>query len=215
MLCPKCKSLSKEITSTFLKKNNYIERNRKCSNSLCGNIFTTFEKINLRKIEPRTLWKEHRFKWYSDYIMRAIVQECYKLNKEKNNIANFIDNPGIWGFKFNSGRDGVLNIQILNIKTQKTYFKNLKGLKSAVVRKILNEKDYWVKYKELFNKEVSSDIKKKEKDQFLKSINHKNSGIRSEKYNLEFIKSIPSFKRIYKSRGKDQTLKYWKSIHNI
>ena len=55
----------------------------------------------------------------------------------------------------------------------------------------MRQKYYWEKYKEIFKKDALPEDKDKESRQFPKSIVHKKTGIRSEKYNIGFLKENP------------------------
>jgi transcriptional regulator NrdR family protein len=192
MLCPKCKSANtKEISLKFIKQKNFNERLRKCYQKNCLHIFTTTEKVIQRKIESRTLWKEYRFEEYAYTLMDNVGLKLIEHLKTKKLLERFLNKNDIFP-DIDVNKKGVITFQISTVKNKKIgkliSQHNVRGLKSLTIRQILKKKSYWEKYAEIFKKEATEEIKTKEKDQFLKSIIHPETGISSKKYDLDFFK---------------------------
>ena len=81
------------------------------------------------------------------------------------------------------------------------------------IRKVLAHPDYWTNRKLHLNKQddPSEQEKKDEERQFVKSLNHKETGIRTSKYNLQFLKQDDLLKDYFISRGEEEFWFMWKN----
>ena len=88
------------------------------------------------------------------------------------------------------------------------------AMKSAhSIRKVLKHSDYWKNRKLYLNKknDPSEQEKIDEERQFIKSLNHKKTGIRSSKYNLQFLKQDDILKDDFISRDEEKFWFIWKN----
>ena len=111
---------------------------------------------------------------------------------KKNNLEEKFDNQIIRILEIKNV-DGEIYYKLEDDISGEIYEFRIRGLKSLVIRKILKDKEYWKRFKEIFKKDASVEDKEKENQQFLKSIVHPKTGIMSEKYNLDFFKQTEYF----------------------
>ena len=202
MICPKCqKKNNKEVSIDFISNINSFKRTRKCD---CGNKFTTFEVVSdvhigkasikfdsliKRKVPKRTTWQDWRFLCYAREHYLNVLLEITKILKKENLEKKFEDGT-LEVQSIESNIRGKICYQFKDIKTNKEYKFLANNLKMRSIRKVLKHSDYW-KNRELYlNKknDPSEQEKIDEERQFIKSLNHKKTGIRSSKYNLQFLK---------------------------
>ena len=203
MICPKCKQKTNHvINSKFFDEFNYLERERKCRTPNCFYKFITYEqispdnkkvpilkipKVKTRKREASTEWLEHRFINYASYLIGNVFDQLLKCLKE-NNLEEKFDNQTITILEIKN-KDGRIYYKLKDVDSEEIHeFEQSKGFKSAVIRSIINDKKYWGKFKEIFNRDATKEDKAKELEQFQKSVVHPKTGIMSEKYNLDFFK---------------------------
>ena len=202
MICPKCKQKTNHVINTkFFDEFNYLERERECRTNNCFNKFITYEQIStnnkkipklkipevkIRKIEARTLWQEHRFLNYASMLIGNVFAVLLDYLKE-NNLEEKFDEQTITILEIKN-KDGEIYYKLEDDIEGKIYEYKKRGLKSNIIRKLLNSKEYWEGFKEIFKKDPSEEDKVKEHQQFQKSIVHPKTGIMSEKYNLDFFK---------------------------
>lgn len=235
MICPKCKKKNnkKEISKDFIIEINSFKRVRRCE---CGEEFTTFEiiselpignldfkfsSISKRKESKRTAWQDWRFLCYAREHYFNVVLEVNKILKKINLEKKLKD--GILEKKF---KDGILEVK--KVESNKRgkiiyYFKDKENNKEYVslasnikirsVRRLLKRPEYWENRKLYSNNKNLSEIKREDEErQFLKSLNHKKTGIRSSKYNLEFLKRDSFLKDKYISPNEKEFWFLWKNI---
>ena len=210
MICPKCNQKTNHVINTkFYDEFNYLERERECRTPNCFNKFITYEqispdnkkipklkirKVKTRKVEPRTLWQEHRFLNYASMLIGNVFVVLLEYLKEKNLEEKFDDQ--IIRIIEIKNKDGEIYYKLEDDISGKIYEHKKRGLKSDIIRKLINSKEYWEEFKAIFKKDPSEEDKSKELQQFQKSIVHPKTGIMSEKYNLDFLK-------------KNEYLSYW------
>ena len=110
----------------------------------------------------------------------AVLLEYLK----ENNLEEKFDDQIIRILEIKN-KDGVIYYKLEDDINRKIYEYEKRRLKSDIIRKLLNSKEYWEGFKEIFKKEPSEEDKTKELQQFQKSIVHPKTGIMSEKYNLD------------------------------
>ena len=225
MICPKCqKKKNKEVSIDFISNINSFKRTRKCD---CGNKFTTFEvvsdvhidKANIkfdslikRKVPKRTTWQDWRFLCYAREHYLNVLLEITKILKKENLEKKFEDGT-LEVQSIESNIRGKICYQFKDIKTNKEYKFLANNLKMRSIRKVLKHSDYWKNRKLYLNKknDPSEQEKKDEERQFIKSLNHKKTGIRSSKYNLQFLKQDDLIKDRFISRGEEEFWFMWKN----
>ena len=225
MICPKCqKKNNKEESIDFISNINSFKRTRKCD---CGNKFTTFEVVSdvhidkasikfdsliKRKIPKRTKWQDWRFLCYARQHYLNVLTEIKKILKKKNLEKKFEDGT-LEVQSIESNIRGKICYQFKDIKTNKEYKFLANNLKMRSIRKVLAHPDYWTNRKLHLNKQddPSEQEKKDEERQFVKSLNHKKTGIRSSKYNLQFLKQDDLLKDYFISRGEEEFWFMWKN----
>ena len=227
MICPKCNQKTNHVTNTkFFDEFNYLERERECRTPNCFNKFITYEqispgnkkipklkipKVKKRKIEPRTQWQEFRFQYYASYLVGNVFDQLLILLKENNLEEKFDEQTlGILEIK---NKDGEIYYKLEDDISGEIHEFQIRGLKSKIIRSILNDKEYWEKFKEIFKKDASKEDKTKENQQFLKSIVHPKTGIRSEKYDLEFFKKNPLIDYWSNKVGDKDFWQIWIKLH--
>ena len=229
MLCPKCKKkYNYVINSKFLEEYNYLERERECRN--CSNKFITYEHISpgntkipefklpniktaTRKTEARTEWQDFRFLFYAGILVfNAFIQ--VKKFMEKNKLSEKFDENIIRIEEIKTDKSGVISYKLEDDISGKVYEFQARGIKALAIREVLKHKYYWEKYKEIFKKDALPEDKDKESKQFPKSIVHKKTGIRSEKYDIEFFKQNPYIDHMIHGVGNEKDFwRIWTNLH--
>jgi|TARA_B100001964_G_scaffold126850_1_gene140295 hypothetical protein len=230
MICPKCKQKTNHVTnSKFFDEFNYLERERKCRTPNCFNKFITYEQISpdnkkvpilkipdikttTRKTESRTEWQDFRFLFYAGILVVNVFRKAIKY-LEKNKLREKFDENIIRIQEIKTDKSGVISYKLEDDISGKVYKFKVRGVKAETVRKVLKNEYYWKKYKEIFKKDVLPEDKDKELRQFPKSIVHKKTGIRSEKYNIEFLKQNPLIQDFVDTVGEEQFWIVWKKLH--
>ena len=230
MICPKCKKkYNYVINSKFFEEFNYLERERKCRTPNCFYKFITYEQISpdnkkvpelkipniktaTRKTEARTEWQDFRFLFYAGILVfNAFIQ--VKKFMEKNKLREKFDENIIRIEEIKTDKSGVISYKLEDDISGKVYEFQARGIKALAIREVLKHKYYWEKYKEIFKKDALPEDKDKESRQFPKSIVHKKTGIRSEKYNIEFLKENPIIQEWIKIVGEKNFWEIWKKLH--
>ena len=132
---------------------------------------------------------------------------------EKNKLREKFDENIIRIQEIKTDKSGVISYKLEDDISGKVYKFKVRGVKAETVRKVLKNEYYWKKYKEIFKKDVLPEDKDKELRQFPKSIVHKKTGIRSEKYNIEFLKQNPLIQDFVDTVGEEQFWIVWKKLH--
>ena len=230
MICPKCKKQNnKEINIEFITKFKYLVRKRKC---VCGHTFTTFEfntpiedlpinKVNykffetkVRKTPMRTRWQDWRFLCYARFLFLNAQEEVTKFLKKENlikkeNLLHKIKND--FEIDIKSNVRGKILYQIKDIKSKKVY-EFTKDIKMRSIREVLKYKQYWENRSRYLHKEYPSEQEKKDEErQFIKSLSHKENGIRAEKYNIDFFREDSILSKFIK-KDKASFWELWKII---
>jgi len=216
MICPNCKKQNntKEVSIDFISEINSFKRTRKCD---CGNKFVTFEvasdqlinelnfkfpSVTKRKVSKKTAWQDWRFLCYVREHYATVVFEIRKILKKKDLEKNYKKvilgaknlvkkyEEGILEVNVKTNSRGKICYQFKDIKTNKEFEVLGSNIKIRSIRKVLKNPKYWENRKLHFN--IQGDPTEQEKEheetQFIKSLNHKKTGIRSNKYNLHFFK---------------------------
>lgn len=225
MLCPKCKKQNtEEVNIEFIVDINSIKRSRKCT---CGNVFTTFEVISdvhidntklkivgltKSKTPKRTAWQDWRFLCYARvYYFNVAFKLKEILLKEKIDIKKLQKDIEILSIKSTSR--GKICYEFKDKTNNRKYKFLMHNLKTNSVKKLLENPDYWKNWKihNQTKENPSKEVKNKEAHQFIKSLNHKKNGIRSEKYDIDFFKK-DSFLNIEIKKDPETFWFIWKNI---
>ena len=199
MICPKCKkNNSIELSVNFNSKKNLQERIRKCSDSNCSYVFNTSEKIiKKRKKENRTKWLEFKIECYIQQLFINIFNKL-QIYLQKNNLENAFKKYSAHVYDIYSNKRGNIEVKIVGLN-KKNYSFTLRGLKALTIRQILRDKNYWKMYELIHKKEPSNELKLKEENQFAKSIIHKDYGIKSKKFDINFYRKNEYFSHVFKN----------------
>ena len=230
MICPKCKKkYNYVINSKFFEEFNYLERERKCKTTDCFNKFITYEHISpgntkipelkfpnvktiTRKKEARTKWQDYRFLLYAGFLIVNVFKEVEKFLKQ-NKLREKFDEQIIRIGEIKSDKAGVISYKLEDDIGRKAYEFQARGIKARTIRDVLKHEAYWKTYKNIFKKDALEEDKDKESRQFPKSIVHKETGIRSEKYNIEFLKNNPAIHEWIDIVGEENFWEIWKKLH--
>ena len=131
---------------------------------------------------------------------------------KKNNLEEKFDENIIRILEIKN-KDGVIFYKLEDDINGKVYEFPERGIKSSTIRQVLKSKAYWETFKEIFKKDASEEDKEKENQQFAKSVVHPKTGIRSEKYNLEFFRQNPHINHWINKVGDEAFWKIWIKLH--
>ena len=109
--------------------------------------------------------------------------------------------------------EGVIYYKLEDDSNNKVYEFTVRGLKANAIRSLLDNENYWKVYNELFKKDVTEEIKAKEQQQFAKSIVHPKTGIKSDKYDIFFLRQNPIIKEMIDKVGPDDFWVLWTKLH--
>jgi hypothetical protein len=199
MICPKCKKQSSiELNVSFNSKKNSLERIRKCCDTNCSYEFLTSEKIiKERKKEKRTWWLEFKIECYIQQLFINIFNSLQNY-LQKNNLESAFKKSNALVYDIYSNKQGNIEVKIMGLN-KKEYSFTLRGLKALTIRQILKDKNYWKMYEYIYKKEPSDELKLKEENQFAKSIIHKDYGIKSKKFDINFYRKNKYFSHVFKN----------------
>ena len=120
------------------------------------------------------------------------INECFKIDV-KSNVR------------------GKILYQIKDIKSKKVY-EFTKNIKMHSIREVLKDEQYWENRSRYLHKEYPSEQEKKDEErQFIKSLSHKENGIRAEKYNIDFFKEDSILSKFIE-KDKASFWEFWKII---
>ena len=230
MICPKCKQKTNHVIDTKYHA-NILAKARQCRNVNCNHVFVTEERVipikpsdreklefetqkvkkNKRKIEARTEWQEFRFLFYAGLLIEKVFYQVVSFLKEHNLEEKFDEQ--IIRIEEIKSTGGTIAYKLEDDMNGKVYEFQVRGIKSATIREVLKSKFYWKKFNEIFKKDASEEDKAKEHQQFAKSIVHKKTGIRSEKYNLEFFQQNPYIANMMHKVGNEDFWQIWTKLH--
>ena len=231
MICPECNKTCNHVIDTKYHL-NILAKARQCRNVHCNHVFITQEHIkpikpsdieklefenqkikkSKRKIEARTEWQEFRFLFYAGYLIYYVYYEVIKFLSDYNLDEKF-DEQKIRIEEIKS-MGKVINYKLENDMTGEIYEFTARGLKAHTIREVLKKKIYWENFKKIFKKDASEEDKAKEYIQFAKSIVHKKTGIRSEKYDIEFFKQNPYIAHMIHGVGNEKDFwRIWTNLH--
>ena len=227
MICPKCKQKTNHVTnSKFFDEFNYLERERKCRTPNCFYKFITYEqispdnkkvpilkipKVKTRKREARTEWQEYRFLNYSHILIMNIMTEFMEYII-KNNLEDKFDHR-LLHMKLVKNKAGIIFLELEDDTNQVIHKHKCKSSKSNAIKELLKSKIYWDEFRKIFQKEASKEDKAKEEQQLAKSIIHPKTGIKSEKYNLEFFRRNPYIHKWIDRVGEEDFWQFWTTLH--
>tara|TARA_B100001540_G_scaffold62593_1_gene56327 strand:+ start:263 stop:946 length:684 start_codon:yes stop_codon:yes gene_type:complete len=227
MICPKCKQKTNHVINTkFFDEFNYLERERECRTHNCFNKFITYEqispdnkkipklkipKVKIRKTEARTEWKEYRFLNYACMLIVNIMHEFMEYIK-KNDLEDKFDQQLIY-IKLTKNDAGVIFLELEDETNEVTHKHKCKSSKSNTIKELLMSKTYWNEFRRIFKREASKEDKIKEEENLAKSIIHPESGIKSEKYNLEFFRRNPYIADWIDKIGEKDFWQIWTKLH--
>ncbi len=227
MICPKCKQKTNHVTnSKFFDEFNYLERERKCRTPNCFYKFITYEqispdnkkvpilkipKVKTRKREARTEWQEYRFLNYSHILIMNIMTEFMEYII-KNNLEDKFDHR-LLHMKLVKNKAGIIFLELEDDTNQVIHKHKCKSSKSNAIKELLKSKIYWDEFRKIFKKEASKEDKAKEEQQLAKSIIHPKTGIKSEKYNLEFFRRNPYINKWIDRVGEEDFWQFWTTLH--
>ena len=229
MICPKCeKQTNYVLSTTHIKKINSLERERKCK---CGHEFITYELVpdqnvkisqlqigsivgkKARKIPKRTLWQDWRFGCYATRRMF----NCFA------SVTSELEKKGLSTLKFFEESLEIVNIENVSGKIHYTLKDKQSGKnykikaekKIDTIREILKDKYYWETRSNIFKNTSVKDMEnrdkvRKEARQFMKSLTHKKTGIRAEKYNYNyFYNNLPETSFFFKKDEEKDRKMVW------
>ncbi len=229
MICPKCKQKTNHVINTkFIDEFNYLERERECRHPNCFNKFVTYEQISpdnkkipelkipnvkrtIRKVEARTEWQEYRFLNYACILIANIMNEFMEYII-KNNLEDKFDQQLVY-IKLTKNDAGVIFLELEDETNQVIHKHKCKSAKSKAIKELLRSKIYWNEFSRIFKRVASKGDKTKEEQQLAKSIIHPKTGIKSEKYNLEFFKRNPNIAEWIDRIGEKDFWQIWTKLH--
>ena len=231
MICPKCKhEFTRIIDSQYHLDGMSIAR--KCRNVLCGHTFSDYGPIiknnlseitkkeleiknlrkNNRKVEARTEWQDFRFLIYAGYLIGNVYFQIKRYLQEEDLVEEFVDH--IIRIEEIKSTGKVIKYKLQNDSNGEIIEFTIRGLKAHTIRMLMDNDFYWENFKRIFKREATKEDKAKEYLQFAKSLVHKKTGIRSEKYNLEFFKKNPYIFQLMHTVGNEKEFwRIWTNLH--
>ena len=224
--CPKCGSTANHVIDTNYSDIKII-KTKQCRTLHCGHKFfedaepTELDKVKInksldkskkiRKTEKRTDWQDFRFLAYAGTLIESIYYQVILFLKDEGLEDKFDEQ--ILRIEEIKSSQGVIYYKLEDDSNSKVYEFTVRGLKANAIRTLLDNENYWKVYNELFKKDVTEEIKAKEQQQFAKSIVHPKTGIKSDKYDIFFLRQNPIIKEMIDKVGPDDFWVLWTKLH--
>ena len=130
----------------------------------------------------------------------------------QSNLEDKFD-QGLVHMKLMKNKAGIIFLELVDDTNQVIHKHKCKSSKSNTIKELLKSKIYWDEFRKIFKKEASKEDKAKEEQQLAKSIIHPKTGIKSEKYNLEFFRRNPHINKWIDRVGEEDFWQVWTTLH--